>query len=121
MFVRNHREGVKWLPGWIEERSGPVSFRVKLTDGKVVRCHQDQVRKRATEADTQTIPSDGEDDSWAMATPEAPQPSENTFEENPTAPEQSASNSTESETVSEPKTYSSRNRQPPIRYSDTCQ
>ena len=46
VFVRNYHQGNRWLPGVIEQRTGPVSFRVKLTDGRTRRCHQDQVRKR---------------------------------------------------------------------------
>ena len=33
VLVRNHREGEEWLPGCVEERSGPVSFRVKEWQG----------------------------------------------------------------------------------------
>ena len=49
VFVRNYHHGDKWLPGVIEQKTGPVSYRVKLTNGKTRRCHQDQVRKRSVE------------------------------------------------------------------------
>lgn len=35
-----------YLPGTISERTGPLSFRVALSDGGVIRCHQDQLRSR---------------------------------------------------------------------------
>ena len=41
VFVRNYGSGGKWLPGVIERQTGPVSFLVKLTDGRE-RCHLDQ-------------------------------------------------------------------------------
>ena len=47
MFVRNYQQGEQWVPGVIQDRTGPVSFRVKLQDGRVRRCHLDQVRSRS--------------------------------------------------------------------------
>ena len=46
VFVRNFCKGPTWLPRCIEQTSGPVSYRVRLADGRQLRCHQDQVRKR---------------------------------------------------------------------------
>ena len=40
VFVKNYHHGDKWLPGMIQKKTGPVSFVVKLTDGRVRRCHQ---------------------------------------------------------------------------------
>ena len=34
-----------WLPGVISEVTGPVSYVIKLTDGRTVRQHQDHVRR----------------------------------------------------------------------------
>ena len=47
VFVRNYHRGSRWLPGRIERQMGPISFRVKLTNGQSRRCHQDQIRKRS--------------------------------------------------------------------------
>ena len=44
VFVRNYGVGSLWLPAKIFARSGPVSFRVKLDDGRERHCHQDQLR-----------------------------------------------------------------------------
>ena len=46
MFAKNHGKGDKWLYGEIFEKSGPLSFKVKLDDGRVTRYHQDHLRKR---------------------------------------------------------------------------
>ena len=45
VLVRNYLQGEKWLPGSIAKKTGPVSYSVKLSDGRERRCHQDQVRK----------------------------------------------------------------------------
>ena len=51
IFVRNYGVGSLWLPAKIVARSGPVSFRVKLDDGRQWRCHQDQLRTRIVRND----------------------------------------------------------------------
>ena len=55
-FVRNYHQGEKWLSGFIKKRTGPVSFLIKLTDGRYRRCHQDQLRRRCTDVDTPRDP-----------------------------------------------------------------
>ena len=49
VFARNFGRGETWLSGHITESSGPVSFQVKLQDGRTIRRHQDQLRKRFTQ------------------------------------------------------------------------
>nr|XP_023665672.1 LOW QUALITY PROTEIN: uncharacterized protein K02A2.6-like [Paramormyrops kingsleyae] len=48
VYVRNFSSHPKqpWLPGVILMQNGPVSFVIKLTDGRVFRRHQDHVRLR---------------------------------------------------------------------------
>ena len=46
VFVRNHKQGERWLSGIVTGKSGPLSFRVTVQDGRTVRCHQDQIRSR---------------------------------------------------------------------------
>ncbi|XP_029551127.1 uncharacterized protein K02A2.6-like [Salmo trutta] len=41
VYIRNFTSSQRWLPGIILSQSGPVSFVVKLTDGRVMRRHQD--------------------------------------------------------------------------------
>ena len=47
--VRNCSRGSKWVPGTIIQEAGPLSARVELEDGMVVRRHQDQLISRTTE------------------------------------------------------------------------
>ena len=49
VFVKKFSAGRRWLPGKIVYRTGPVSFRVKLDDGRLRRYHQDQLRPQEVE------------------------------------------------------------------------
>ena len=42
---KDNLKGKKWLPSSIVQKTGPISFKVTLEDGKTIRCHQDQLRK----------------------------------------------------------------------------
>ncbi|KAJ8385128.1 hypothetical protein AAFF_G00192690 [Aldrovandia affinis] len=44
VYVRGYA-GQKWIPATLIERTGPVSWRVKTQDDKLVRRHQDQIHK----------------------------------------------------------------------------
>ena len=46
VYARNFASGNAWFHGVISEVTGPLSFKVKLADGRVVRRHLDQVRNR---------------------------------------------------------------------------
>ena len=48
--VRNYCRGPKWIPGTIIEETGPLSARIELGDGTVVRRHHDQLVARPTES-----------------------------------------------------------------------
>ena len=43
IYARNYARGPKWLAGIIIKQSGPTSFLVKLTDGRVQHRHIDQI------------------------------------------------------------------------------
>ena len=45
-MARNYAKGDKWLPGKVERKTGPVSFRVRLEDGNLIKRHQDQLHMR---------------------------------------------------------------------------
>ena len=45
--VHNFPAGNGWLPGIIEEETRPLSFRIKLQDGQVVRHHIDHIIYRS--------------------------------------------------------------------------
>ena len=46
VFARNFGTGSRWLSSVVQEVTGPVSFLLKLQDGRVVRRHQDHLRHR---------------------------------------------------------------------------
>ena len=48
----------KWVPGLIEECSGPFSNTVKLQDWKIIRRHADHLRDRSTFTPTECTYSD---------------------------------------------------------------
>ncbi|CAH3029824.1 unnamed protein product, partial [Porites evermanni] len=47
--VRNYSRGLTWVPGTIIQETGPLSARVELEDGMVVRRHLDQLISCTTE------------------------------------------------------------------------
>ena len=47
--VRNYSRRSKWVPGTIIQETVPLSARVELEDGMVVRRHHDQLISRTTE------------------------------------------------------------------------
>ena len=119
VFVRNYHRGNKWIPGVIQQKTGPVSYRVKLANGTIRRCHQDQVRKRSVEV---LPPQDSSQE------PELPD-----FEETSMPTESSNRETTESSTNGVPplpaskadepvvspspvKSYPRRNRAPVVRF-----
>ena len=46
VYVRNFGPGHVWLPGTVTLVSGPLSYTVELTDGRIMRRHQDHLRQR---------------------------------------------------------------------------
>ena len=61
-----------WLPGVVCEQRGPVSFIVKLDDGRIVRQHIDHIRSRESLAHSDSIVREEEAlaDAWGPTTPE---------------------------------------------------
>jgi len=57
VYARNFGSGSQWLHGTVVEVTGPLSYKVKLPDGRVLRRHVDQVRRRwAEDKPQQTSP-----------------------------------------------------------------
>ena len=56
MQITNFGRGPKFLAGSISERTGPISYKVKLTDGRVVKRHQDHVLHHYAANETQFQP-----------------------------------------------------------------
>lgn len=46
VYCRGFGTGPKWIPVVIEEPTGPVSYLVRLENNRIMRRHQDHVRKR---------------------------------------------------------------------------
>ena len=125
VFVKNYHSGDKWLPGVIQKKTGPVSFVVKLTDGRVRRCHQDQVRRCSVEVsqddsvDSEILVPPTEVSSpptspdFAVPTPELSTEGQNTMDPTP----DTAVTAVPSD-VSE-KMYPKRSRNPVIRFEPT--
>ena len=47
--MKNYGPGLKWLPGVVVELEGSVLVQVCLADGRMVRCHVDQLHPRVGE------------------------------------------------------------------------
>ena len=107
VYVKSNRKGKNWLSGFIVRETGPVSFQVKLEDGKTIRFDQDQLRQRYNDIDIEDKDTPLLDDDDLTMFP-------NSF----TPPDVTVDSS--SETVE--RRYPSRVRQPPNHYieeSDT--
>ena len=46
VWMKNHGPGDNWLPGTVDASAGPVNFTVKLDDGRLRKCHTEQLRRR---------------------------------------------------------------------------
>ena len=46
VYVKDFRRPKSWISGTTVERTGPVSVKVQLSYGGVIRRHQDQIRIR---------------------------------------------------------------------------
>jgi len=44
-FAQNFRHNTPWVAWKIIKCSGPLSFKIELRDGRVIRLHQDHIRK----------------------------------------------------------------------------
>ena len=120
--------GDRWLPGVIEQRTGPVSFKVRLEGGRIICCHQDQVRNRSVEVSQE---SHTELDTTTPATVSS-EPS-TTSTESPTTDSGAANETaTSSKTLPEPtdkaadnsptetaRTHPKRSRNPVDRFEPT--
>ena len=49
VWVRNMQRGDKWLPGTILSKEGSVTYHVEMANGRVRKCHTDQLRIRTVQ------------------------------------------------------------------------
>ena len=125
VFVRNYHHGDRWLPGVIEQRTGPVSFKVRLEGGKIRRCHQDQVRNRSvetpreshTELDTTTPATVSSEPSTESPSTDSGAANETATSSNmPPEPTDAATNNSPTETA---RIYPNLSRNPVTRFEPT--
>ena len=58
VYAKDFRYKKTWVPGTVTEKTGPVSARVLLDNGTVIRRHQDHVRSRENEVVPKQATSD---------------------------------------------------------------
>ena len=46
VYARNFREGERWIPGYIVEVMGPVSYNIEVEDGRHWKRQKDHIRSR---------------------------------------------------------------------------
>ena len=97
VYVRNFGSGSKWLPGVVTTKHGLRMFEVELSDGRKVRRHLNQIRKRTNEASEDREMGDLPIE---VLPPTDGQPAQNTPSQEQSRPRRSG-----------------RNRHPPDRYS----
>lgn len=113
----------------IQERTGPVSFRVRMQDGRIRRCHLDQVRKRSVEEPSASESEIEVPNSLTDVQPVPPDsPVERTQAEESSVPhehpvvessEQTSSSSTVSRPATAVKVYPTRTRKAVDRFEPT--
>ena len=110
VYAKNFGQGNRWLPGLIVSSKGPVSFEIKLQNGKKCRRHQDHLRHRAAndsasedQSEENALVIDGDDDSSDVESNPEPERVENNLPE----PEASGGES---------RRYPSRIHRPPNQY-----
>ena len=116
--VRNYSGSCKWCPGVIIEDIGPISAKVELENGSIVRRHHDQSLARPARPMENSVPwptphkIEGRDNSVAVP-PVAPEPIAPT----PGKEETRLSPSTEPVPVEiPPRRYPAREHKPSTRY-----
>ena len=110
MFVRNFGDGEKWLSGTVKLCQGPVNYRIKLQDGKIVCRHITQIRKRSVEIQEALEAPDL--DLPQLPSTDTPNPNVDTPDPEPT------SEHDRSPTETQPLRRSTRIRHRPERYGE---
>jgi len=62
--VPNGPNHFKWVPGEIIEQRGAVMYNVRIANGRVIRSHINQLRRRYA---TEQVESEGKEEQWASA------------------------------------------------------
>ena len=114
VYVKNHTGTTpRWLAGVVTKVTGPLSYVVRLQDGKIVRRHVDHIKKRSVCADVRVSPDQVADHSH-VGLPESETDQEN--EPEPSVPETDHAESGTIESV--PPRRSTRVRKAPDYFHD---
>ena len=124
VYVKDVKRAKSWIPGTIIGRTGPVSAKVQLNPGEIIRRHQDHIRIR-TDPDP-TPQGDGENqDIIPLEIPLVPsdglptQALQNPASQSPAPLQPSTSEVERQQATSSPtKRRSTRTRQRPKRFGD---
>nr|XP_033495922.1 uncharacterized protein K02A2.6-like [Epinephelus lanceolatus] len=122
IYTRNYGCGPKWVPGLIQEITGPVSYTVLLGNGKVVRRHVDQLFSRP-EQDLPVLIPDSIPEEYVVpptVTNLGPQDTSTTQADDKVLPtgNQNKQNSTPGGSPTKELIRSQRNRRPPAHMKD---
>lgn len=138
VYAQNFGTGQKWIHAVVQEVTGPVSFLVKLQDGRLIRRHQDHLRRRVLDDEAEKAVLDDIPEILIDSGTSAPSPPENEQTEDPTDTHvtstadsntsgttgdcvttgDSAPPQTSSASSGVPKTYPQRQRKPPDWFRD---
>ena len=55
VLAKNFCSGIKWLPGTITERLGPLTYHVRVKNNLTWKRHVDQLRSRPNQSDTSSL------------------------------------------------------------------
>ena len=58
VYAKDFRYKKTWMPGTVVEKTGPVSARIQLDNGTVIRRHQDHVLVREKVVGTESVASE---------------------------------------------------------------
>ena len=61
VYIKNFARGAVWVPGVITAPNGPLSYLVKLHDGRIWKRYVDHVRSRWQDDQTMPLPQDYHD------------------------------------------------------------
>ncbi len=75
----------KWIPGVVKKVTGPVSYRIQLSDGREIRRHVDSVRSRSERAGSETPIGIDTSEGWEQHIPSVQPASDNAEQPPPPA------------------------------------
>ena len=127
VHVLNFRPGEKWIPGKIIESTGPISFRIQLQNGHVLRRHQDHLRHRMERFEQMSAETASDENETLTDMTSVGTPAETTSTpEEPSNPRNLLDESSPADTVevipptSAMPRYPQRVRNQPDRYRPSC-